>query len=195
MPIDYLSIELDRLEITDFLGSYSLGKEFKVLVRSYERLENNYLSRYLPQWRSNWDRAMTNFKTVPSLDSFATFTMVNNSYNWKNLAVDLKGKLGIKITSFPPESERKNLFKSILVSAIPIAVWLRKDIKDCDHNLDRLLTTGNLENLPEYIRREREDAYYCDEPEEHFGNHLVLLWEDPNRLIPDVTARLLPTGQ
>lgn len=74
---------------------------------------------------------------------------------------------------------------------------MRKDIRECDREskLDCLLTSGNLETLPEYIRKEREEAYICDDPEEHFGNHLVLLWEDPNRLTPDVMARLLPTGQ
>jgi hypothetical protein len=196
LPIDALSTELDRLEIADFLESYPLGKEFKVLVRSYERLENNYLSRYLPQWRSNWDRATSNFKTVPILDSFKPFSTINNC-NWKKLAVDLKDKIGIKITCVVPELEQKSLFKAILISAIPIAVWMRKDIRECDREskLDCLLTSGNLETLPEYIRKEREEAYICDDPEEHFGNHLVLLWEDPNRLTPDVMARLLPTGQ
>ena len=195
IPIDYLSTDLDRLEITEDYESYPLGKEFKVLVRSYERLENNYLSRYLPQWRSNWERATSNFQTVPILDSFKPFSTINNC-NWKKLAVDLKEKIGIKITCVVPELEQKNLFKAILISAIPIAVWLRKDIRECDREpeLDRILTSGDLEMLPEYIRKEREDAY-IDDIEEHFGNHLVLLWEDPNRLTPDVMARLLPTGQ
>jgi hypothetical protein len=195
LPIDALSTELDQLEITEFLESYPLGKEFKVLVRSYERLENNYLSRYLPQWRSNWNRATTNFKIVPILDSFKPFSTINNC-NWKQLAVDLKEKIGIKITCVVPELEQKSLFTAILISAIPIAVWMRKDIRECDREpeLDRILTSGDLEMLPEYIRKEREDAY-IDDIEEHFGNHLVILWEDPNRLTPDVMARLLPTGQ
>jgi hypothetical protein len=156
---------------------------------------NNYLSRYLPQWRSNWDRARIDFKTVPSLDSFQLFSTINNC-NWKKLAVDLKEKIGVKITCVLSELEEKSLFKAILISAIPIAVWMRKDIRECDREceLDRLLTSGDLEKLPEYIRKEREDAYIND-IEEHFGNHLVLLWEDPNRLTPDVMARLLPTGQ
>lgn len=196
LPIDYLSTELDRLEITGFLESYPIGKEFKVLVRSYERLDKKYLSEHLQQWRSNWDRAKRSFQTVPILDSFKPFSTINNC-NWKKLAVDLKEKIGIKITCVVPELAQKSLFKAILISAIPIAVWMRKDIRECDREskLDCLLTSGNLETLPEYIRKEREEAYICDDPEEHFGNHLVLLWEDPNRLTPDVMARLLPTGQ
>lgn len=200
LPIDYLSTEVDRLEVIpdplDCDEFNPLGIQYKVLVRSYERLDNTYLLHHFQQWKNNWNRADINFKVVPSLDSFEPFTTVN-SCNWKKLAMDLKAKLGIKITCVPPEVERKNIFKAILKSAIPIAVWMRKDIRECDREskLDCLLTSGNLETLPEYIRKEREEAYICDDPEEHFGNHLVLLWEDPNRLTPDVMARLLPTGQ
>ena len=196
LPTEYLSTELDRLEISDIFEPYPLGKEFKVLVRSYERLENRYLSRYLPQWRTNWDRAISSFNTVPCLDSFKPFSTIDNC-NWKKLAVDLKEKLGIKITCVLPELERKNLFQALLISAIPIAVWMRKDSRECDREteLSRLLMFGDLEKLPEYFRKAREEAYIADEPENHFGNHLVLLWEDPNRLTPDVMARLLPTGQ
>jgi hypothetical protein len=200
LPIDYLSTEVDRLEVIpdplDCDEFNPLGIQYKVLVRSYERLDNTYLLHNFQQWKNNWNRADINFKVVPSLDSFEHLTTVN-SCNWKKLAMDLKAKLGIKITCIPPELERKNIIKAILKSAIPIAVWMRKDIRECDREskLDCLLTSGNLETLPEYIRKEREEAYICDDPEEHFGNHLVLLWEDPNRLTPDVMARLLPTGQ
>ncbi|BBC26647.1 hypothetical protein [Pseudanabaena sp. ABRG5-3] len=200
LPIDYLSTEVDRLEVIpdplDCDEFNPLGIQYKVVVRSYERLENTYLLHNFQQWKNNWNRADINFKLIPSLDSFEPFTTVN-SCNWKKLAMDLKAKLGIKITCVPPEPERKNIFKAILKSAIPIAVWMRKDIRECDREskLDCLLTSGNLETLPEYIRKEREEAYICDDPEEHFGNHLVLLWEDPNRLTPDVMARLLTTGQ
>jgi hypothetical protein len=200
LPIDYLYTEVDRFEVIpdsiDCDEFNPLGTQYKVSVRSYERLDTTYLLHNLQQWRSNWDRTTISLKTVPSLESFENLTTMN-SCNWKKLAVDLKEKLGIKITCVPPESERKNLFKAILKSAIPIAVWLRKEIRECDREpeLNRLLTIGNLEKLPEYIRKEREEAYVCDKPDEHFGNHLVLLWEDPNRLTPDVMAQLLPTGQ
>ena len=36
--------------------------------------------------------------------------------------------------------------------------------------------------------REEADA----DPEDHFGSHLAILWEDPYRLTPDVMVELTP---
>ncbi|MEI6332357.1 MAG: hypothetical protein WCP16_24205, partial [Pseudanabaena sp. ELA645] len=198
LPIDYLATEVDRFKVVPKRRGFApLGTKYEVLVRSYERLDLHYLAHNLKQWKENWNRVAINLTTVPNRDSFEHFTTNENTYNWDKLEVDLKKKLGIKISCILEESAQRDLFDVLIDSATPIAVWLRKDIRECDREskLDCLLTSGNLETLPEYIRKEREEAYICDDPEEHFGNHLVLLWEDPNRLTPDVMARLLPTGQ
>ena len=161
----------------------SVSTKYRVLVRSTERLHHGRYMDFYSQWYKNWDLVDKNLKGIPSIESFEPFAMVNSS-NWeKKLASKLKTKLGIKITCIPPESERKSIVKAIIKSASPIAIWLRKDVMECNREseLDRLLTSDILEKLPECIREKREEAD-LDDTEEHFGNHLVLLWEDPHRV-------------
>ena len=187
LPIDYLSTEVEKLKIipdpSDREVFDSVSTKYRVLVRSTERLHNGTYKHFYGQWKTNWDLVDKNLKGVPCLESFEPFATVNSS-NWeKRLALKLKTKLGIKITCIPPELERKRIVKAILKSASPIAIWLRKNVTECDHEseLDRLLTSDILEKLPECIREKREEAD-LDDTEEHFGNHLVLLWEDPHRV-------------
>jgi hypothetical protein len=186
LPMDYLYTEVDQLKVipapSDENKFYPISNEYRVLVRSQERLGERY-KNYYPRWEKNWERLDTYLKKVPSLNSFEPFNTDDNR-ECDALAYDLEEKIGIKIGCILSVKKRKILFNAILLSALPIAVWLRKDVgeNDLDGKFNDLITSCNLEELPECIRKERRKAYRDNNPAKNYGYHLALLWEDPYRI-------------
>ncbi|MGL6139147.1 MAG: hypothetical protein ACRC2M_17775, partial [Planktothrix sp.] len=122
------------------------------------------------------------------------------NFNWRLLRMNLKEKIGLKLTCAPPKTKMEYLFKAILGATTPIAIWTRCHVDHCDlaAEIDRILTLNNLSRLCESVQtvRAEADAQRLDDPTlDHLGFHLSLLWEDPYRIPPDVMVQLMPPGQ
>jgi vWA-MoxR associated protein C-terminal domain len=55
------------------------------------------------------------------------------------------------------------------------------------HNEWQSLLQQQISGLPNAVTRARAVAWESQE-QMHFGSHLALLWDDPDRLPPDVAA-------
>jgi len=201
LPLDHLCAEVDGWKLTDNLfdedEQFLIGTRYRVVVRSLERLDPKYLiSERMNQWYANWNRVKTCGHQAPSNDDFEHLERLTMC-NWKQLEYALRKKLGLKLTCGLAETQHKELFKCILKAAVPIAIWVRCDLPHLDQvsEISNLLLAEPLLALSESVWKKRQAADMEDNPAEHLGSHLALLWEDPYRLTPDAMAQLIPPGQ
>ena len=195
LPSDLIGVEVNRWKISDpIIEEISLGIKYPVRLRSLERLDLEYLDSYLSDWYKYWDKVKTVLHNEPIQELFEHLEEME-SFNWKLLRNSLKEKIGLKLTCAPPKAKTKDLFRAILTTTTPIAIWTRYDIPNFDHvsAIDEILTFKPLCHLCESVRETREQA--DAQTEEHLGFHLALLWENPYRLTPDIMLELTTVGQ
>ncbi|NEO97123.1 MAG: hypothetical protein F6K58_00075 [Symploca sp. SIO2E9] len=189
LPYQYLCEEVDLWRVSELDDLVPIGKNYRVIVRSYDRVENEYLENEL---RKGWQRVkqLLNLNTQDVSSHFENLNTVSNC-NWKNLEMQLReSKIGLKLTCAPPDSQKQKqeLFKAFLRGGTPIAIWTRcHNIPNVVSEIDNLLTKDSLTNLDylfELIWRKRCKAH-CDlTPKEHLGYHLAILCDNPERMPP-----------
>ena len=89
------------------------------------------------------------------------------------------------------DAEMKTYIYLTLKQGMPVALWLRHVPADAAQYLDSLraeLAGARLAELPERVRGWRKQAFL--EGGTHFGQYLVLLWDDYDRRLPDIRGKL-----
>jgi vWA-MoxR associated protein C-terminal domain len=181
LPSDLLNRAIDQVTPEAKYGyHFALGEEHRVVVRSADRLEQNYPYRSL--WEGRWKKLKDVGKTYAtehllpancSSDEFGC--LIKQQLNRPNV-------IGIR-RSKPPEPD--SFIRAILQAGLPVAAWVRQDVPDldCAAELDRLLGC-EIATLPDRIF----EARYLEMP---IAQHVSLLWDDPNCLPPDYDAYLI----
>jgi hypothetical protein len=170
-----------------------LGTQFAVVVRPGDRLAAGAGSGPWRSWRNRWrafqsDVASCKPALVLHLEETRQreFTLRFKDSNLSCLALAVPPPAR-PASSQPPEEDP--LHRCVIKTGIPIALWVRECAAlgqdqvrgKLEHLLSRLL------ELPRQVRREREDGYcQAESNPSHLGNHLTLLWDDPNRLPPEL---------
>ena len=195
LPSHLMLTDVDQWEIlVAGIESITLGTKYPIRLRSLERLDLEYLDFNYNQWLNHWDKVNAVLHEESVFLDFEHVSAMDN-FNGKSLKIKLRDKIGIKVTCPPPKSKLEALFRAILMAATPIAIWTRRDLVHCGclTAIDDFLSCKLLSNLCESVRilREEADAH----PEEHFGSHLSILWEDPCRLTPDIMVELRSIGE
>jgi len=194
LPQDCLGAEVDVWEVLDVVNQpIRVGTEYQVVVRSYERLLPRYRKQAMNSWRQKWSKAKQLKPPLPQ-ELFELLSKADG-YNWSSLRASLVDKVGLKLTC-PPISalssspgasgSQSDLISALLSTAIPIAIWPRCIVSEptLADTIESLLNEGPLLELPEFVRKKRLEAVQ-KQIQDHLGQHLVLLWEDPDRLPPD----------
>lgn len=188
LPHNLFNHQVDQWLIEESLG-LPIGVEYRVVVRSEERLSLPYLRK-----RKEWEKKWLQLKELSSLS--CTNLFVSGDCHWRELYARLTDKnneniLGCQIAVVANQPDQTNIFNAILQSAAPVAVWLRQNLDiNCQNALNQVLNC-QIAELPDAVQSCRTEAFKCsDEP--HIGAHLALLWEDPHRLPPDITPLLMP---
>ncbi|OUL23955.1 hypothetical protein BV378_20170 [Nostoc sp. RF31YmG] len=181
LPLELINKAVDSWEIENEFGfPVKLSGEYKVIVRSTERLLPTY-SRYKGFWQEKW----TTLQKIIKNPVFSAFVLWDDD-DLKKLFIELKKEntIGIKLERIPTETGKGSVFAVILSTAIPVALWLRCHLPECNQQVDGLLRCC-IEQLTETIANKRLEA--LPQPENsHIGHHLSLLWEDPYRLPPSI---------
>jgi hypothetical protein len=197
LPMNLLCMKVDRWEICDYDEYLPVGTKYRTIIRTSDRLDNKYLDAKWSNWKSNWERVKNYGHSNPKINDFETIDCCK-SCNWKRVTNNLSStKLGLKLTSGLVAEHKLEFFKAILRAATPIAVWVRCDLPNLDlkAEIDDLIAGSSLFELSAAVLRKRQQADEEDPPEVHLGAHLVMLWEDPHRLTPDVKSWLSTPGQ
>ena len=191
LPLTLIDKAIERCEIPQqggFGDPMPLGlKEncAQVLLRSQERLD---LTRYRPRWRTKW--AM--------LKHLASSTAKDGFIDGDVHTAQLKDKLlpnqafGLALTK-PPDTSKRGEIALLLTTGTPAALWLRRQavnpsLRQCLQT--KILAVG-LADAPNAVWTVRQQTPEPPHPEEveqslELGHHLSFLWEDPNRIPPEI---------
>ena len=159
------------------------------------KLPDNFVKRAGISWLDKWNRAKQLSPPVPQ-DLFERLSEADD-YDWDSLRASLVDKVGLQLACPPLQSpfkkskasgNKRDLVSALLSTATPIAIWTRCPVSEPTFvsAIDELFNAGALSQLPEYVRKKRLEA--MQQQGDHIGQHLVLLWEDPERLPPDGEA-------
>ena len=161
------------------------GTQCEVTVRFSERLK--------PSDRSNtskekW-RSLTSRKGEKAIEIFHTSGIGDvTSFYEEILPGDV---VAVKLTEvLPSETKKRTLIMMAFHDAgIPVALWMRPEAKNlgsCDEALTNICNACNSwSDLPKVIKQKRCEVRQ-QELDTHIGNHLSLLWDDPN-IVPPIT--------
>ncbi|NEO14316.1 MULTISPECIES: effector-associated domain EAD1-containing protein [unclassified Moorena] len=178
LPYKLLNHELEKIQIQDDDDlQIPLGSEYCVIFRSVKRLKKY---RHQGKWLNKWTQIQDNCETCLS-----NFAFINFEY-WEELYTDLEERKAIAVKLNQPPCEQ--ILKVIDRTAIPVALWLRKnnfETINCQNELEQLLNC-KITELLEKVKQQRLQAFGKGNKQEHIGNHLALLWEDPYLLPPQI---------
>lgn len=186
LPFDILNYEVDRWQLDDDLNlgiDSIIGQVYEVVIRSYERLVPTYNRRRM-FWEQKWQE-MEALKHISAYDGFCL-----GNENLQSVISQLRSSeiIGLKVPQAPQTIGKVSILAAILETAIPVALWLRKDLKNINSlsEIDNILNF-ELEKLPEVVKDKRSEA---QNPDTDIGYHISLLWENPYRLPPTNQLKL-----
>ncbi|MBX9258543.1 hypothetical protein H1Q63_32280 [Desmonostoc muscorum CCALA 125] len=155
--------------------STGICEDYEVVIRCSDRLRGK--SPPVFKWR---EKANT---FNDKLEQYANSVFVlGSSDNQKTLFDQVKQEhvIAVKITSIFEKGEV--LGKIIFKSALPLALWTRKQIPDIEEEFNRILKNEDrdisLKELPSQFKSKKAQG-------NKNINHLCLLWDDPNLLPPE----------
>lgn len=190
LPRRLLSSDVDHwVVIAGRSTPVKVGIQHRVIVRSLERAHNMEL---WPSWKSKWSRFQSHLLESGALDgSIAPFLICNEEdcENQESLYARLRNHyvICLALTLIPPEIplSKADILDTVLDAGIPIALWPRHCVNHLQASFDSLLSSCNLSELPKLVWKQRLEAA-SKRDEHHLGHRLTLLWDDPDRLPPDV---------
>jgi hypothetical protein len=198
LPRLLLSEAVDQYELDEVLDTW--GTKFKVIVSSWERTnEPKCAVSFRTCWNKYKSRTTNQIRCTNNVQScqcqwnedFIPAFVVKNSDNPRRILKYTKNsQVGIAILQFPPKKisgEKKDDYLNVLLfqAGVPIILWTRNPKSPIIPMEDGKITScilckKSLCDLQNYVYEKRNDA--LDEEDEdslHIGNHLVLLWDDP----------------
>lgn len=165
-----------------------LGAEFPVMVRRQQSKAKE--ERDL---QARWQAMKHVVKPVNELAVWIRDTAgLSLTELWRQLNNDLTKVLVAPLgTCEQPDPEMKKLLHLAMKQGVPVVLGMRRAPADAaSHlsNLEQELGSIRLTELPELVRTWREQAF--SEGGDHFGQHLVLLWDDYDRWLPSSRGKL-----
>ncbi|MBD2491693.1 hypothetical protein [Aulosira sp. FACHB-615] len=205
LPIEYFHYDIEHLQIPKSrMDTTSIGEEYNLIYRSYDRLiEIEEWNRLQKAWERVRDILKKNNQqefpmNIIQADPYFEYLEQIDFTEWKCLVNRLEErKIGLKLNCCLPtlDINRRNVFKGIVYSGIPIAIWIRKINQDEIREFKEILINVNLDcfsepkNLLNRIRDKRKQVYQKQETirEQYLGYNLGILYESDRwgSAIPD----------
>lgn len=187
LPFELLNLPVDSWQPPVSVGRLQpIGRRYRVLLHSQERVSRSYIDR--GRWQQRWNSCQG------ALEKLAHEVFIaGNDQDLDDLyeALDELGPdvVGLKVTQAPCQLEPDGLFGAVLQAGLPLAIWSRCDLRTCstESELDRVLQASCLSALPAAVQAERRQARRAKGDKDHIGHHLAILWDDPN-LVPPKSA-------
>lgn len=185
LPHRLLAADVDTWLITHgspFGGR--LGVYYPVVVRSLDRLRTTSLP-LRKQWQAKWRWLQEHSGLHP--ESAVRWLGDEDGRDPQRLYRELAGEQPVAVAWHGPPPPEHQAVDSVLGAAVwagtPVALWCREHHGEGGHlQLTDMLTKGQLPGLPDNALRARKEADAPSALEDHCGNHLSLLWDDPSRL-------------
>lgn len=192
LPDDLMDTEVDQWCIKGM--TVPLGCHYVMVVRSSERLAPRY-RRYRRKWKKRW-ASLQGYQDRTIRSGFhqvnCEFCQPSGSDDCNSVTM-LIGKLlankdaiGLKFIPLCKERTISSVLETMRETGLPLAFGLRhRLLEDVSwDSLDQILEC-RWDELLESVKEHRISSLESGQSE-HMGRHLSLLWENPNRLPPDV---------
>jgi hypothetical protein len=157
-----------------------ISSYYPLIVRSLDRIESGDTNGAL-RMRKAWEQSWTIFK-----QELATLKprFLHRQDCERNILSELLGVPCLAYTFVPPKvlDSDRHIFTAMIVAGVPIAFWPRHHDESIDEYeiknvYDSLLSSCDSSILP--IAVWKKCKVQCEHP---LLNHLVLLWDNPDRL-------------
>ena len=185
LPHRLLVTPVDKWLITSGTPFRSrLGVYYPVVVRSLDRLRTTSLP-LRQQWRAKWRWMQEHSGLHP--DVAVRWMADEDGHDPQRLYRELSGDQPVAVAWHGPPPPGHQEADSVLGAAVwagtPVALWCREHHGEGGHlQLADMLAHGPLPRLPDHALRARKEADAPGAADDHCGNHLSLLWDDPSRL-------------
>lgn len=166
-----------------------LGKQHKVVVRSWERLYDARLRNRRGDWCKKWTRHHANPQLHPIRECNST----------------CQESLFVRLTSAEVSGATVNLALSadagvagvdpidLCVDAgLPVVLWLRQQVGGVDEDPWLSLPPEAQTTLPSWLQERRRTA---DDRDSHISWRIALMWDNPMRVPPDAFFRRPTLGR
>lgn len=196
LPVDLLGSEIDQwsVKVGKWAQARPLGMHFLVVVRSFERVYDPEVRTFSwGLWRDKWNQRPMS----PNLLTKANVYLACQASDYSETFYDKLAKLNLfflGLTLIPPpdsDLEASEILGPMLDAGTPIALWLRHhedDMTRVQKEIEELIYKNCLDSIPSLIYEKRSKLW--DETESSVWKSVTLLWDDPDRLPPDVQAEL-----
>ena len=196
LPKELMNSDIDSWRLQEDKQRPLFGTRYPVILRSLDRLNSKYLCKQVQErkWeaveRLLQSTAMSAFCEGDPSDINKLYIQAEK-YSMPDKP-ETKDVVGLKLIhpASVADEELEDLFEAILMdSALPIMIWARQSEVglECCASINQILDCV-LEQLPEELKSHRLEAFgnkqVC-----HIGNHLSLLWDDPQLIPPDSKLR------
>lgn len=175
-PIDQQEITIGRTT------PMRIGIKYPIIIRYLERADPDptRIKELWNNWVEKWDTFLNTKPSFLEIDK-------SKAASKRILALHLLENCSVKATFAVPNIQIKehcNFIECVRDLGIPVAVWLRQPVTDMnipDNFLDDITT--NPANIKKY--RLEADLEATKGNNNHYGKHVVILWDNPYRLLPE----------
>jgi vWA-MoxR associated protein C-terminal domain/vWA-MoxR associated protein middle region (VMAP-M) 1 len=185
LPTEKLNTAIEQWKVNLKGESVWLGVEcHQAVIRCDDRLlKLRQEEKYIDRWKARWQKVQTD-DSCDCVDLLASGDCESEEI-WRSLYVKLNRAevIGCYFTA-PPHDD---MVDRLINLASPVLLWRRHPLPHCFNEWQRLLQQ-RISGLPNAVTRVREEAWGSKVQTMHLGSHLTLLWDDPDRLPPDVAA-------
>lgn len=162
-----------------------IDQQCLAVVRASERLHNYGHLRM--RWEKKWSQM--------DGDRVPANGVVDGGQPVGELLYQLDPDQAIALALFNNQvTDKKLMFGALLKTATPIALWMRRDLATAglglryqQEQLEEILRQP-VQAWPYQVHEKRRETLRPENQSEddHVGHHLVLLWDNPNFLPPDI---------
>jgi vWA-MoxR associated protein C-terminal domain/vWA-MoxR associated protein middle region 0/Effector-associated domain 2 len=182
LPIDLMNVAVERWrKESDSILPKPLGSDYPVVLRSLERQRN-------PHWQRMWRQRWRHLHEAPHSAGTYQSRPGDGGDQLARLEAQLLANpnLVAAVLSGAPTAEVAALeLEIVLRCGLPVVLWHRAEAasRAASDAVKSFVDGGRLADLPERARALRLQARGFAGPEghSHLGQHLAILWDDPDR--------------
>jgi hypothetical protein len=186
LPCELIALDIEHLTYEDYGNKTKIVKYNQIITRRINRYWYKSIKipkRQREEWEKRWLIFNTYAKDVSCIHWECDFKTCDFD-GLHNVLSSSESKACLFMTYLPEKSsEIIKLGEVILISGIPVVLWVRVSSHDTDRHeevkneIKQIIKGANLTELPTLIHRKQKEAI----KEEDLGNYLALLWDNPAR--------------
>jgi hypothetical protein len=182
LPDELLNESIDNWEMDDGNSVYPIGSKYKIILRSAQRLQQRQLKLNGGFWQQKWKNM-----PKPGEKQSTDLLVAGDKMSYECLLQKLEPAhiMGLNFVGNSLQIGKNSPVTALRAAGAPIAIWLRQPLPNVDQTTIDSLLACCLHDLPSVVKQQRFAAI-SEESGSHIGHHIALLWDNFDRLPPDL---------